>query len=123
MNNETPEPAVQRATILKLTKFQTWIGCIVGFIGLCTTLAAIAHGWIGLPQKVQEIQNQQAEIQAKQIPLMLLTNRVDTLENGQKAVWAKVSADHDLLLGINQKLSDMDERQKETAQDVKALKK
>lgn len=117
------EPAVQRATILRLTKLQTWCGAIVGVIGVGTTIAAIAHGWVGLPAKVEEIRTQQETIVHRQAAFEVMTNRVQSVEDSTKLIWNKLSSDHDLLTKIDQKLSDIDEQQKETAQDVKALRK
>jgi hypothetical protein len=121
------EPAVQRATILKLTVFQTWCGCIVGAIAVTTAITAIANGWMGLPARVQAIQDAQMKLEEAQkplsLPIMTLTNRVTALEEGQRLTWQKLQTDHDLLIGINQKLQDMDDRTRETAADVKALRK
>lgn len=116
-------PSAQRTRILKLTVFQTWLACIGGVIGIGTAAAAVAHGWIGLPEKVDRIDQHQQKIEETTRPLMELTNRVHAIEDSQKQVWSKLSADHDLLIGINQKLIDVKEQQAELSTDVKALKK
>lgn len=122
MNVEV-DPTVQRTRLLKLNVFQTWIACIVGAISIGGAVTAWAYGWIGLPQKVEKIEASQLKFEETARPLMLLTNRVQAVEDSQKAIWQKLSSDHDLLIGINQKLTDVQENQKDLSTDVKSLKK
>jgi hypothetical protein len=117
------EASASRAKLLKLNVFQTWITVIGALIGIGTVTLGVAKGWVGLPAKVDAIQQHQQAYEDAQRPLMVLTNRVDSLEENQRLLWAKISSDHDLLLQINQKLTDVNEQQKEISQDVRSLKK
>jgi len=85
-------------------------------------VTAWTYGWAGLPQKVEKIEASQLRFEETTQPLMMLTNRVQELEEAQKAIWQRLSSDHDLLIGINQKLTDVKEKQAEISADVKSLK-
>lgn len=111
---------VQRAKILKLNLFQTWLAVIVAIAGLGGSAYAVASGWagswFGLPEKVKEIQSTQPAISN-------MLWRVDSLETTQKLMWQKLTVDHDLLIKIDQKLTDQAEQTQELRMDVKNLRK
>lgn len=107
---------IQRSKMLNLNRLQTWLLIFGTSIGILTAAAALAHGWLGLPDKV-------SRIEAKQQPLVDLPNRVATIEEQQRLLWNKLSADHDVLTAINQNLTDLKQQQQELRQDVKDIKK
>jgi len=110
------DPEATRSKILNLNKLQTWILVIGGIIGIGGAVTAWAHGWLGLPDKVDRIEQAQT-------PLLGLTNRVQSIEDQQKLMWAKRNEDHDLLTKIDQSLQDLKEQQTQLRDDVKGLKK
>lgn len=107
---------IQRSKMLNLNRLQTWLLIFGTSFGILTAVAALAHGWLGLPDKV-------SRIEAKQQPLTELPARVNTLEEGQKLMWTKLATDHDLLISINQNLTDVKQQQQEIRQDVKDIKR
>lgn len=106
----------QRTKILKLQVFQTWVGCIAGAAAILGGVAAVAQGWLGLPDKVNAIEQAQK-------PISAITNRVDHLEDTTRLIWQKMNGDHDLLIKIDQKMTDQAEQTKELRQDVKDIKR
>lgn len=101
---------------MNLNRVQTWLIVFGTAIGIITAITAWAHGWLGLPDKV-------SRIEAKQQPLTELPARVITLEEGQKLMWTKLATDHDLLISINQNLTDVKQQQQELRQDIKDSRK
>ena len=90
---------IQRKKLLNLNKLQTLLIIFGTAFGIMSAVAAWAHGWLGLPDKV-------SRIESKQQPLVDLPNRVATIEYQDKSLWYKLSADHDVLTAINQNLAD-----------------
>jgi hypothetical protein len=90
----------QNSKILNLNRIQTWLIIFGTGIGILTAVAAWAHGWLGLPDKVSHIDEAQR-------PLVELPARVANVEEQQKLLWNKIDSDHDLLITINQNLTDL----------------
>lgn len=107
---------VQRTKLLNLNRLQTWLIIFGTGIGIVTAVTAWAHGWLGLPDKVNRIE-------VNQRPLMELPHRVTAIEDDQRLLWSKVAGDHDLLISINQKLTDVNQQQQELRQDLKDSRK
>lgn len=87
---------------------------VLALLTLSGGVVAWTTGWLGMPDKVLKLQNNQDL-------LMSLPPRIDNLEKAQAQMWQKRSEDHDLLLGISTSLKDLKEQSAETRQDVKDL--
>lgn len=116
-------PEETRSKILSLNRIQTWLIIFGTSIGIVTAFTAWAHGWLGLPDKVDQISRAQAVIELRQQSFETITNRVVSVEEWTRALNTKVGTDHDLLVRILQTQEDMKEQQQQLRQDVKDLKK
>jgi hypothetical protein len=106
----------QRKKLLNLNRLQTLLIIVGTGMGIVTGVTAWARGWLVLPDKV-------AHIESTQQTLTDLPGRVASIEQQQRLLWDKLNGDHDLLIRINQGVSDMKDQQQQLRQDIQDSKK